>query len=110
MHTRKLRRIPKSAFFFFYGYGDIEKGTFFFRLEKKTPTRRIGKKVLSKSFFDLRQKKGVQHFFFFNFRRRRKTLRAKNRVFALSATSLAAAVAKNGYFDPIVAPAQQRNS
>ena len=35
--------------------------------------------------------------------------RPKSRV-ALRATSLAAAVAQNGYFDPNVAPAQQRNS
>ena len=33
----------------------------------------------------------------------------KSRV-ALCATSLAAAVAQNGYFDPNVAPAQQRNT
>ena len=35
--------------------------------------------------------------------------RPKSRV-ALRATSLAAAVAQNGYLDPNVAPAQQRNS
>ena len=47
---------------------------------------------------------------------RRKMMRApKSRValesrVALRATSLAVAVAQNGYFDPNVAPAQQRNS
>ena len=35
--------------------------------------------------------------------------RPKSRV-ALRAISLAAAVAQNGYFDPTVAPAQQRHS
>ena len=46
------------------------------------------------------QKKGL---------RRKSVERPKFRV-ALRATSLAVAVAQNGYFDPNVAPAQQRNS
>ena len=41
--------------------------------------------------------------------RRKSVERPKSRV-ALRATSLAVAVAQKGYFDPNVAPAQQRNS
>ena len=60
---------------------------------------------LSSIIFRLQRKTGAQHFFGL----RRKKLRAKSRV-ALDTTSLAAAVAQNGYFDTNVAPAQQRNS
>ena len=44
----------------------------------------------------------------FHFRFTTLVARQESRV-ALRATSLAAAVAQNGYFDPNVAPAQQRN-
>ena len=48
------------------------------------------------------EKKDAQH-------AAKNVARSKSRV-ALCATSLAVAVAQNGYFDPNVAPAQQRNS
>ena len=69
--------------------GEVEKkGPFFF------------------SFFRLRRNKDAQHFFP---RAAKSVARPKSRV-ALRATSLAAAVAQNGYFDAKVAPAQQPNS
>ena len=81
--------------------------------------RRVAKKVLDILFspttairkisnfvLGLRQKKRPQQFFSLA---AKNVVRSKSRV-ALRATSLAAAVAQNGYFDPNVAPAQQRNS
>ena len=57
-------------------------------------------------FSRLQRKKNAQHFFW---PAAKYVARPKSSV-ALRATSLAAAVAQNGYFDPNVAPAQQRNS
>ena len=51
------------------------------------------------------EKKAATHFFACG----ENVAHPKSRV-ALLASSLAAAVAQNGYFDPNVAPAQQRNS
>ena len=74
------QHIHKKTFCFLIAFGE---------LEKKGPD----------FFFRLRRKKDAQSFF---------SRAAKN--IARPKSRLAAAVAQNGYVDPDVAPAQQRNS